>query len=204
MSSTLAHYYTETVSYAEYFIGKLAHNYVTKVSHNIPHNWRLGTFVNTLQDKLESQWVEILLDGVGEELLSSHLQACRVCCEVYTCFQRKPKSVLVFFQGLSLPSYEPEVKEETCSFSGWYNYFNRYEPWLIGPDGPHDFANCRFCRLREMEYYTFSYFWWEENMDLFSQLAENTVHSMLKGNFVQQERNSGPRNSHLNVRSVLE
>ena len=40
-------------------------------------------------------------------------------------------------------------------------------------------------------------------MDLFSQLAENTAHSMLEGNFNPEQRESVPRNSHLNVSCVL-
>ena len=118
-------------------------------------------------------------------------------------FAREAKVSGNLFQGISLPAYEPEIKEEICYFSGWHNYFSRYESWKIGPDWAHDFANCRFCKLREMEYHTFSYFWWEENMDLFSQLAENTAHSMLEGNFNPEQRESVPRNSHLNVSCVL-
>ena len=79
MISTISDYYTETISYAEYFISKLTYNYITKVERGIPHDWRLGTFVNTVHEKLESQWLETLLDGVGDDLLSSPLQACRVC-----------------------------------------------------------------------------------------------------------------------------
>ena len=105
------------------------------------------------------------------------------------------------FQGLDLQSSQHLIREDACFFENWYSYISQYEPHLIGPDAPSDFAECVFCGIRQEAYNTFRYDWLDMNIDLFSQYAENSVFSMLEGTFdPDRRRETVPRNEHLNVR----
>ena len=79
MTKVAADYYSrEIISYSDYFMDKLADNYLGKLFRAIPHNWRLGIFVQNVNFMLESNWLGSMLDGVDLQLLESPLQACGV------------------------------------------------------------------------------------------------------------------------------